>query len=77
MKPFTIALTALAMIAVPASAGEEKSSKQAVKTPKVAKIVEVKAPFDNHWSANSWEEGSQQNFWTATTSESKQPKKQD
>lgn len=63
-----LTLTALFAVVLSTSfvAAEDKqaTAKQAVAKP--AKDVTVKAPFKNHWDANSWEAGSGDNFWKAT-----------
>jgi len=35
-------------------------------------IENVKAPFANYWDAESWEKGSTDNFWNATSDSSRE-----
>ncbi|MDF1756551.1 MAG: hypothetical protein P1U89_27450 [Verrucomicrobiales bacterium] len=70
MKFSLTILSACGLFAVSAYADDKQSTqKAAVKLPSMAKVIEVKTPFENPWAASSWEEGSGENFWHATSTE--------
>lgn len=76
MKLIATALITLGFATFAFGAEEPKAATEKASTSPGKKVVAVKAPFENHWSSNSWESGSAENFWRSTTSgATAQPKK--
>ncbi|MDF1755295.1 MAG: hypothetical protein P1U89_21070 [Verrucomicrobiales bacterium] len=76
MKLIATALITLGFATLAVGADEPKATAKKASAAPGKKVVAVKAPFENHWSSNSWESGSAENFWRSTTSGSTaQPKK--
>ena len=75
MKLLLTTLFAVAISTTFAAANDQQSTGNQ-SAAKETKAITVKAPFKNHWDANSWEAGSGDNFWKASN-KSTNPKKAD